>query len=416
MGVDYPILFYSSDMEKFKLSKHIAILKVKDNFEEAVPEKFKRDHFHLRDSVNDRDFFINKTVKYFVDKFSKPLNLPELVQIVKNDLKNDSSEVEKTCTEFFNLLCRKNILVLENADESFAKTKPKYKAGDLLDQFIVEKLLSDRGYLEIYLVTGKLSGKQSVIKYLSFVRVGDTNKYNDELAELEREFSLLNDVAHIPAMCSVYGFEKGEGYAYINLEYIKGLSIERFLHTKKRLKEKDCLQLLKSVLTGFAALHNTGIIHGDIHSSNLLVKSETDIRIIDLGYSRKVDMEPNEMLSYGGVMHYMPPERIEIRTLRKYTDDASLSSDVYQVGVLAYLVLYKTLPFNGFVWEELSRNIKESAEVYPEHSFLKKPVSKALVGIIKKCLSKKPADRYKTAGEILADFENQVLKLKLQVN
>ena len=62
-------------MPKYKLSIHITITPVEDNYEMPVPEKFKQDHFHLRDELNDRELLINGTIKYFIDKFSTPKTL-----------------------------------------------------------------------------------------------------------------------------------------------------------------------------------------------------------------------------------------------------------------------------------------------------------------------------------------------------
>jgi serine/threonine protein kinase len=104
----------------------------------------------------------------------------------------------------------------------------------------------------------------------------------------------------------------------------------------------------------------------------------------------------------------MPPERINTTSIKKYLKEPDLYSDVYQIGLLMYLVLYNTLPFDGFIWEELATNIKEANAVFADVSFLNVPVPEKLILILQKCLQKIPYERYKDAAEILADFKKLV--------
>ncbi|MDQ3844013.1 MAG: protein kinase, partial [Bacteroidota bacterium] len=130
---------------------------------------------------------------------------------------------------------------------------------------------------------------------------------------------------------------------------------------------------------------------------------------IDLGLSRTTEKDKNKVLKFGGVDYYMPPERINISSAKKYTTEPDLYSDVYQIGLLIYLVLYNDLPFGGFIWEELAQSIKEDAVVYPELSFLNYPVSRELITLMEKCLRKNPEERYPSATEILEDFRKFML-------
>jgi serine/threonine protein kinase len=168
--------------------------------------------------------------------------------------------------------------------------------------------------------------------------------------------------------------------------------------------------MIEEILTAFSLLHQSNLIHGDIHPSNILVLEDKTVKIIDLGLSRNVQVENNEVVKFGGISFYMPPERINISSVKKYMKEPDLFSDVYQVGVIIYLILYNTTPFKGFIWEELSQNIKTTDAVYPDVSFLNYPVPEQLINIVKKCLNKNPLERYANATEILADYTNYDLK------
>lgn len=220
---------------------------------------------------------------------------------------------------------------------------------------------------------------------------------------------MLYDVKEIPSISHVYGFNKEkELYAYITLEYINGKSLSRYIDEQEPLTKEDCLQIIQGIIYGFSLLHDCKLIHGDIHASNILVLKDKTIKIIDVELSRKVQVENEQVLKFGGVYHYMPPDRINNTTSKKFTTQPDLYSDVYQIGLLIYLILYNTLPFEGFIWEELAFNIKEAEAQYHEESFLNYPVPIPLIAIVKKCLNKKPLDRYANAGEILEEYKNYV--------
>jgi len=106
----------------------------------------------------------------------------------------------------------------------------------------------------------------------------------------------------------------------------------------------------------------------------------------------------------------MPPERINTTTINKYSKCPDLLSDVYQIGLLIYLILYNRTPFKGFIWEELANNIKTAQPSFPDTSFINYKVPEGVVNIVKRCLAKKPAERFRNANEILESFEKYTLK------
>jgi serine/threonine protein kinase len=96
----------------------------------------------------------------------------------------------------------------------------------------------------------------------------------------------------------------------------------------------------------------------------------------------------------------MPPERINATTVNKFTSEPDFFSDVYQLGLMIYLIWYNTEPFSGYVWEDLAYNIKNREADFPPFSFSGFPIRNQLINVVKKCLSKKPSKRYAGAEEI----------------
>ncbi|MBD0296173.1 MAG: serine/threonine protein kinase [Flavisolibacter sp.] len=403
-------------MVKYKLSGNVSITDVADYDYEDIPPRYLQGHYVLYDGRRDKEFLINETVKYFIDKFSFAKTPAEVLKEVENDVQSSSREVEETCLHFFKFLSKKKILVPENEEEAVVSEDPLFKEGDYIGHLRISEILSSRRYTDVYLAVDETDQSVYVIKLLNPNKMPDAETFEQELVQLESEYVKLESLKHIPFISRAYAFGKQDQYAYIVLEYVRGKSLNRFIRETEALTENDSLQIIENVLRAFSLLHQNDLIHGDVHSSNVLVAEDRNVKIIDLGLSRQVELDANKVLKFGGVDYYMPPERIDVASVRKFTKEPDFYSDVYQIGLLIYLVSYKTLPFRGFIWEELAQNIKEGKATYPDTSFLNYPVSQDLIGIMKKCLNVNPAERYRDATAILNDFKKYVFAEERFVN
>ncbi len=392
-------------MIKYTLSQNISITAISDYGIECVPEKFHADHFVLYHEIKKREFLINPSIKYFLDKFTTPHPLSEVINSVKQELNTDSHEVEKVCNEFFDFLLTKKIIVEEGVIEKIVEKSLLFKEGDVVDRLIIQTLISNRKEVALYKVSDQVSQSDFVLKILLKGKTKDDTEFSNETGWLEREYALLQRMSHIPAMCKAFSFDKNEALAYIQLEYIKGKSLNSFLDDIEGFELEVALTFLSRMIAPFAAMHQSDLIHGDIHSSNILVIENMEVKIIDLGFSSLAELEKDQLMKSGGVTFYMPPERINLTSVKKYkSSSANLRSDVYQVGLLMFLTVYKILPFSGFIWEELATNIQEAGIDFSTVSFSGYPVPENLISIMKKCLERNPVDRYANASFILKDF------------
>ena len=403
-------------MTKYALSQHISITAIADYGLESVPEKFHTDHFVVYDERKGRDYLINPTIKYFLDKFSTPQALDEVIESVKKELNTDSHEVEQICHEFFEFLLRKKIITIEGVVNKIVEQSLLFEEGDTVDGFRIQNLISNRKEVVLYKVSRQDANADFVLKILLKSKTKDEELYKNETGWLEREHVLLKRMEHIPEMCKTFLFHKKDEFAYIQLEYIVGKSLTEFLENTGDWNLNGALTLLRRIISPFASMHQSDLIHGDIHSSNILVKENREIKIIDLGFSSLAELEKNQLMKSGGVTFYMPPERINLSSIKKYkSSSASLRSDVYQLGMLMFLTVYNILPFSGFIWEDLATNIQTEAIDFAPVSFAGFPVPENLIIIMKKSLERNPNDRYANAAVLLSDFDNHFFSEKESV-
>jgi serine/threonine-protein kinase len=95
------------------------------------------------------------------------------------------------------------------------------------------------------------------------------------------------------------------------------------------------------VLAALEAAHERGVLHRDIKAANVMFTAEDRVKLTDFGIARSIDGDDlTETGTIIGTPGYLAPERIA-------GEAATVQSDVYAAGVLAYEALTGARPFTG---------------------------------------------------------------------
>lgn len=397
-------------MKRFKLSKNIQVTGFDSYDMEDVPVKYRTGYFILTDQARDSEYIVPETIQYFVAKFSTPKTCTDVVSEVAADVKQPPKVVEETCINFIAYLRKKNILIPEDKVETKPIDKAFYKQGDNINQYTVRSVLDCKSGVDIYLVINNDNGCLYVVKFCNGA-LFNVPAYEKQVAAMQREYNLLQKATAAASISKAFHFEKDQyGNSYMVLEFIKGKPIFQFVEEVSGLTEDDYLLLMKSLLTAFAQLHQCGVVHGDVHSSNVMVARDKTVRIIDLGMSlQHKEIDKAQRIKHGGVYEYMPPERIGVSSANKFTKAPDFFSDVYQIGLLLYFLLYHKLPFQGFVWEDLSVAIKKGNATFPTVAAAGFSIPLALRRLVRNCMATEPQKRYADATEILKAYTQYLL-------
>jgi serine/threonine-protein kinase len=132
---------------------------------------------------------------------------------------------------------------------------------------------------------------------------------------------------------------------FVVAEWLPQVTLERVLGGRRRLPTVTTLEIFLRIARGCAALHERGVVHGDVRPNHVLVEmageEPQDIRVVkvtDAGVPGVLNMGP--MGGAAGQVAYMAPECL--------TGQArSPASDVYALGVLAYRMLTQMLPYRS---------------------------------------------------------------------
>jgi serine/threonine protein kinase len=159
--------------------------------------------------------------------------------------------------------------------------------------------------------------------------------------------------------CIAKVFDAGatpDGQPYFVMEYVPGLPITDYCD-QKHLKIQERLELFIKVCEGVQHAHQKAIIHRDLKPANILVV-EVDgkpmPRIIDFGIAKAVSTQPagetfftRSAGGFVGTPGYMSPEQADPAVV-----DVDTRTDVYSLGIVLYVLLTGTLPFDPALWKK----------------------------------------------------------------
>ncbi|MFN7978356.1 MAG: serine/threonine-protein kinase [Vicinamibacterales bacterium] len=180
---------------------------------------------------------------------------------------------------------------------------------------------------------GRFEGRAAV-KLLNASLVGRSG--GDRFA---REGRILARLAH-PQIAHLVDAGVSEiGQPYLVLEYVEGEPIDAHCD-RLRLPVADRVRLLIDLMTPVAHAHAHLVVHRDLKPSNVLVTAEGRVKLLDFGIARLLDTGEtpdgvSPLTREGDALltpAYAAPEQVA-------GGQVSTATDVYALGVLAYVML-----------------------------------------------------------------------------
>lgn len=207
-----------------------------------------------------------------------------------------------------------------------------------------------------------------------------------------------------PNIVRVYETGQIDGHAYIAMEYAAGGTVAQLLKTRRHpMVPQEALPILYRVAAALDYAHHRGILHRDIKPSNILLGRNQQILLSDFGIARWLGGEFTVVTATGyavGTPAYMSPEQ----ALGEETIDHR--ADIYSLGVVAYIMLTHTLPFDADTPLALLRKVIDVAPVPPEQVNAQVPPGVSYV--LQRVLAKNPAQRYASAGAFVTALETSI--------
>jgi serine/threonine protein kinase/tetratricopeptide (TPR) repeat protein len=209
---------------------------------------------------------------------------------------------------------------------------------------------------------------------------------------LTQEFRVLSSLRH-PGIISVldYGFDE-QKQPYFTMELLE--EPQDLLTATRDLTAVRQVSLLIQLLQALVYLHRREILHRDLKPPNVLVQAGI-VKVLDFGLARNQDAAAE----LSGTLRYMAPEIFLGRP-------ATVGSDLYAVGVMAYEVLTGDHPFPVFktVQDLIHAPAPDFGEVRKIQEDLRSDATPGLDAVLGRLLARNPEDRYPSAVAVIADL------------
>ena len=252
--------------------------------------------------------------------------------------------------------------------------------SELGERYVLTDLIAVGGMGEVWAATDKVLGRVVAVKIL---RIDNASAVVERFRDEARHTAALSH----PGIAHVHDYGEDGSDAYLVMELVPGEPMSAVLAREGSVPVGVALSYLAQTAESLSAAHSIGVVHRDVKPGNLLVRADGTIKVTDFGIARAVDS--TSMTAVGqviGTARYMSPEQA-VGTA------ATPSSDIYSLGVVGYELLTGKPPFAGESPLALAM-----AHVHQSPPELPDTIPEGVRSLIRRTLSKDPADRPATAA------------------
>lgn len=243
-------------------------------------------------------------------------------------------------------------------------------------KYEILKLIGTGGMSYVYLAMDKRLNKQWAVKEIKKT----ANGKNDEIIEnsLLTEANLMKKLDH-PALPRIVDIIDNGETIYVIMDYIEGESLDKILCEYGAQPQELVIDWAKQVCDALQYLHsqNPPIIYRDMKPSNIMLKPEGNIKIIDFGIAREYKEQSLADTKVLGTKGYASPEHYGNR-------QTDARSDIYTLGMTMHHLLTGADP-------------RPADYMYAPIRQWNPELSGGLERIIDKCTALNPDERYQTA-------------------
>jgi eukaryotic-like serine/threonine-protein kinase len=288
------------------------------------------------------------------------------------------------------------------AGRSGRRRKNTLAPGRVVGDYTIREQLGSGGSGTVYMAERRARGDWVAVKVL-----------HPYLATSERqvqrfvlEAQAIQMIRH-PALVEIY--DRGtleDGRPYFVMELIQGQSLAQLVAQKGRFSPAESLAVLTPICEALDKAHDRGVVHRDIKASNVMLEGSLDrprIKLLDFGIAKLMNSEPGDSVktSIGlmlGSPYSMAPEQI----LQTAVD---ARTDIYSLGILAYLLLTGEYPFLGSDPKDIADQHLQAAPPRPSRLA---PLSPRIDAVVMRAMEKRPEHRYASVKAFLAAFAHAV--------
>ena len=207
------------------------------------------------------------------------------------------------------------------------------------------------------------------------------------------EGRLLARVRH-PNVVTIYGADWIADRIGLWMELIKGRTLQQAVEEGTGFSATEVVDIGIEICRAVTAVHEAGLVHGDIKPHNVMLAEDRRLVLMDLGVGRELGANSSAVLV--GTPLYMAPELLR-------GENPTIHSDIYSLGVLLFYLVTGKYPVRGQSLRELclAHDRRESTDVRR----LRPDVSPKLARVIRRAIDPEAERRYPSARSLQADLQ-----------
>jgi len=285
--------------------------------------------------------------------------------------------------------------------------------GRQLKHYVIEEALGKGGMGTVYKARDTRLQRAVALKVLPADVTADPERRQRFFQEA-RAAAAINH----PAVAQVYDVDDADGVTFIAMELVEGQTVRQLI-LGRELDLLAAVDIALQVGEGLARAHESGIVHRDIKSENIMVTRDGHAKVLDFGLAKLDPMRSQEGEQAGkgkdeermsqlatmamtragmvmGTVAYMSPEQARGKSI-------DFRSDIFSLGVTLYEMVAGRLPFSGDSPLDTMHAIafEETRPV----TALRPNMPPELQRIISRCLRKKPEDRYPSTQALVDELK-----------
>jgi len=282
--------------------------------------------------------------------------------------------------------------------------------GKTLNHYRVLEKLGSGGMGEVYLAEDTRLNRKVALKTLPALMASDPERQE----RFEREAQAVAALNH-PNIVTIHSVEEADGLHFITMELIQGRTLSQLI-PPKGLPLSRFFDFAIPMADAISAAHKRGITHRDLKPDNIMLTDDGRVKILDFGLVKlkeegagapmATSLPTAELTAEGrilGTAAYMSPEQAEGKPVDH-------RSDIFSLGVVLYLMVTGTKPFQGETrMSVLSAILRDTPSSVTD---LNPSLPRHLGRIIRRCLAKNPEERYQTSQ----DLKNELVELRKEVD
>lgn len=272
-----------------------------------------------------------------------------------------------------------------------------FETPEFARKFIVKRELGRGANSVVYLAEDLLLQRDVALKVMKFQA--------DEIARERflREGRVCTSLKH-PNIVQVFSFGADSNEAYLAMELLHGVTLERILQDSKTLLKERFQEIFLPILDALETLHGLELLHRDIKPANIMIMDDaekTQVKLLDFGLSKGLleGSALSKTLTVAdtgvGTPAYMSPEQCR-------GSKCDYRSDIYSLSCVMYESLVGKPPFIGNTAVETMYMQMNQKAILPAELDTGVKVPMKLIKVVLRGLEKDPAERPGSAVEFKA--------------